>query len=168
MTEQRYKSQRDYIASLISEYNKAILKLQKKGRHVEAVEYIQKKKRLEEALKQTDNVEVAYQMLTSNSSLNAWFSKTMGLSIALADLACFYADQANNFLDGHNLFQSVETKEEMKRIREGIQDFRNFYNDLTEKQMRIQNFNLFDSLEQSITKSFFEDREMIYYKQYNK
>ena len=168
MTEQRYKSQRDYIASLISEYEKAILKLQKKGRHVEAVEYIQKKKRLEEALKQTDNVEAAYQMLTSNSSLNAWFSKPMGLSIAMADLACFYADLANNFLNSHGLFQSVETKEEMSKIRQGLQDFRNFYNDLTEKQMRIQNFNLFDGLEQSITKSFFEDREMVYYKKYNK
>ncbi len=40
MTEQRYKSQRDYIASLIIEYDKAIIKLQKKGRHIEAVEYI--------------------------------------------------------------------------------------------------------------------------------
>ncbi len=168
MTEQRYKSQRDYIASLIIEYDKAIIKLQKKGRHIEAVEYIQKKKRLEEALKQTDNVEAAYQMLTSNSSLNAWFSKTMGLSIAMADLACFYADLANNFLNSHGLFQSVETKEEMSKIRQGLQDFRNFYNDLTEKQMRIQNFNLFDGLEQSITKSFFEDREMVYYKKYNK
>lgn len=168
MTEQRYKSQRDYIVGLISEYDKAILKLQKKGRHVEAVEYIQKKKRLEEALKQTDNVEAAYQMLISNSSLNTWFSKTMGLSIALADLACFYADLANNFLNSHGLFQSMETKEEMKRIRQGLQDFRDFYNDLTEKQMRIQNFCLFDGLEQSITKSFFEDREMVYYNQYNK
>lgn len=107
-------------------------------------------------------------MLTSNSSLNAWFSKTMGLSIAMADLACFYADLANNFLNSHGLFQSVETKEEMSKIRQGLQDFRNFYNDLTEKQMRIQNFNLFDGLEQSITKSFFEDREMVYYKKYNK
>lgn len=168
MTEQRYKSQRDYIANLISEYEKTILKFQKKGRHIEAVEYIQKKKRLEEALKQTDNVEAAYQMLTSNSSLNSWFTKTMGLSITMADLACFYADLANNFLDSHGLFQSIETKDEMKRIRQGIQDFRNFYNDLTEKQMRVQNFNLFDSLEQSITKSFFEDREMVYYKQYNR
>lgn len=113
-------------------------------------------------------MEAAYQMLTSNSSLNSWFTKTMGLSIAMADLACFYADLANNFLNSHCLFQSVETKDEMKRIRQGIQDFRNFYNDLTEKQMRVQNFNLFDSLEQSITKSFFEDREMIYYKQYNR
>lgn len=56
----------------------------------------------------------------------------------------------------------------MSKIRQGLQDFRNFYNDLTEKQMRIQNFNLFDGLEQSITKSFFEDREMVYYKKYNK
>lgn len=78
MTEQRYKSQRDYIASLIIEYDKAIIKLQKKGRHIEAVEYIQKKKRLEEALKQTDNVEAAYQMLTSNSSLNACFLRQWG------------------------------------------------------------------------------------------
>lgn len=31
MTEQRYKSQRDYIASLIIEYDKAILKLQKRA-----------------------------------------------------------------------------------------------------------------------------------------
>lgn len=168
MSEQSHKSQRDYIVSLISEYDKAILKFQKKGRHVEAIEFIQKKKRLEDALRQTDKVEAAYQMLTSNSSLNSWFTKTMGLSIALADLACFYADLANNFLDSHGLFQSVETKEEMKRIRQGIQDFRNFYNDLTEKQMRIQNFNLFDGLEKSITKSFFEDREMVHYNQYNK
>lgn len=92
----------------------------------------------------------------------------MGLSIAMADLACFYADLANNFLNSHGLFQSVKTKEEMSKIRQGLQDFRNFYNDLTEKQMRIQNFNLFDGLEQSITKSFFEDREMVYYKKYNK
>lgn len=168
MTEQRYKPQRDNIASLVSEYEKTIFKLQKKGRHVEAVEFIQKKKRLEEALKQTDNVESAYQMLTSNSALNTWFSKTMSLSIAMADIACFYADLANSFLDSHDLMQSVETKEEMKRIRQGVQDFRNFYNDLTEKQMRVQNFNLFDSLEQSITKSFFEDREMVYYKEYSK
>lgn len=168
MTEQRYKSQRDYIVGLISEYDKAILKLQKKGRHVEAVEYIQKKKRLEEALKQTDNAEAAYKMLISNSSLNAWFSKTIGLSITMADLACFYADLVNNFLDNHGLFQSVETKEKMKCIRQGVQDFRNFYNDLTEKQLKIQSFDLFDSLEQSITKSFFEDREMVYYKQHNK
>lgn len=168
MTEQHYKSQRNYIVSLIAKYEKAILRLQKKGQHIEAIEYIQKKKRLEEALKQKDNVEAAYQMLVSNASLNTWFSKTMSLAIAMADLACFYADLANNFLDGHGLFQSLETKEEMKRIREGLQNFRNFYNDLTEQQMKIQNFNLFDSLEQSITKSFFEDREMIYYKQYNK
>lgn len=168
MIEQRYKSQRDYIESLITQYEKAILKLQKKGRHIEAVEYIQKKKKLEEALNQTDNVESAYQMLVSNSALNGWFSKTMSLSIALADLACFYADMANNFLDSHNLMQSVETQEEIKHIRDGVQAFRNFYNDLTEKQMRIQNFNLFDNLEQSITKSFFQDREMVYYNQYNK
>lgn len=92
----------------------------------------------------------------------------MSLSIALADLACFYADMANNFLDSHNLMQSVETQEEIKHIRDGVQAFRSFYNDLTEKQMRIQNFNLFDNLEQSITKSFFQDREMVYYNQYNK
>lgn len=168
MTEQRYKSKRDYIVSLVSEYEKTILKLQKKGRHVEAIEFTQKKKRLEDALKQTDNVESAYRMLTSNSALNGWFSKTMGLSIAMVDIACFYADLANNFLDSHGLMQSIETKEEMKRLRKGVQDFRDFYNDLTEKQMRVQNFNLFDSLEQSITKSFFEDREMVYYKEFNK
>ncbi len=168
MIEQRYKSQREYIANLIAGYEKAILKLQKKGRHIEAVEYIQKKKKLEEALKQTDNVESAYQILISNPSLNSWFSKTMSLAIALSDLSCFYADQANNFLDRHSLMQSIETQEEIKKIREGMQNFRNFYNDLTEKQMRIQNFNLFDSLEQSIAKSFFEDREMVYYNQYNK
>ena len=71
-------------------------------------------------------------------------------------------------MNSHGLFQSVETKEEITRIRKGIQDFRNFYNDLTENQMRLQNLSLFDGLEQSITKSFFEDREMFYYKQYNK
>lgn len=168
MVEQRYKSQREYIASLTAGYEKAILKLQKKGRHIEAVEYIQKKKKLEEALRQTDNVEAAYQILSSNPALNAWFSKTMSLAIALSDLACFYADQANNFLERHNLMQSIEAQEEIKKIREGVQNFRNFYNDLTEKQMRIQNFSLFDNLEESIAKSFFEDREMVYYNEYNK
>lgn len=168
MVEQRYKSQREYIASLTAGYEKAILKLQKKGRHIEAVEYIQKKKKLEEALRQTDNVKAAYQILSSNPALNAWFSKTMSLAIALSDLACFYADQANNFLERHNLMQSIEAQEEIKKIREGVQNFRNFYNDLTEKQMRIQNFSLFDNLEESIAKSFFEDREMVYYNEYNK
>lgn len=168
MVEQRYKSQREHIAGLVAGYEKAILKLQKKGRHIEAVEYIQKKKKLEEALRQTDNVEAAYQILSSNPALNAWFSKTMSLAIALSDLACFYADQANSFLERHNLMQSIEAQEEIKKIREGVQNFRNFYNDLTEKQMRIQNFSLFDNLEESIAKSFFEDREMVYYNEYNK
>lgn len=168
MVEQRYKSHREHIAGLVASYEKVILKLQKKGRHIEAVEYIQKKKKLEEALKQTDNVEATYQILISNPALNAWFSKTMSLAVALSDLACFYADQANNFLERHNLMQSLETQEEIKKIREGMQNFRNFYNDLTEKQMRIQNFNLFDNLEESIAKSFFEDREMVYYNEYNK
>lgn len=113
-------------------------------------------------------MEAAYQILSSNPALNAWFSKTMSLAIALSDLACFYADQANNFLERHNLMQSIEAQEEIKKIREGVQNFRNFYNDLTEKQMRIQNFSLFDNLEESIAKSFFEDREMVYYNEYNK
>lgn len=50
MTEQRYKSQRDYIASLIIEYDKAILKLQKKGRHIEAVELFRKRNGLKKHL----------------------------------------------------------------------------------------------------------------------
>lgn len=168
MIEQRYKPQRDYIAGLIAGYEKAILKLQKKGRHIEAVEYIQKKKKLEEALKQTDNVEAAFQLLTSNHALNLWFSKTMSLAIATADLACFYADQANNFLGRHKLVGSLETQEEIKKIQEGMQNFRNFYSDLAEKQIKTQSFDLFDSLEESIAKSFFTDREMVYYNEYNK
>lgn len=168
MVEQRYKSQREYIAGLVAGYEKAILKLQKKGRHIEAVEYIQKKKKLEEALKQTDNVEAAFQLLTSNHALNLWFSKTMSLAIATADLACFYADQANNFLRQHNLAGSIETQEEIKKIQEGMQNFRNFYSDLAEKQIKTQSFDLFDSLEESIAQSFFTDREMVYYNEYNK
>lgn len=161
------KSQREVIVKLVSEYDKAILKLQRKGKHIESIELIKKKKQLEKALKQNDNVESAYKILASNSSLNSWFSKTMGLTIAMADLACFYADLVNNFLGSHGLFQSIETKNKMEKVREEIQNFRNFYNDLTENQMKIQNYCLFNSLEQSITKSFFEDREMVYYKEFN-
>ena len=75
---------------------------------------------------------------------------------------------ANSFFEKHSLFQSVEKKAELAKIQEGLKAFRNFYSDLTEKQMQIQNYNLFDSLESAITKGMFEDREMIYYNEHSK
>lgn len=164
----KYEMSREYLQERIAACDRGIAKLSRAKNYVKAQELMRKKKELKKMLNMTDNVEEAYKVLSSNKTLNSFLAKTMGLTISLADLALFYSDIANDFFEKHSLFQSVEKKAELEKIQEGLKAFRNFYNDLTEKQMQIQNYNLFDSLESVITKGMFEDREMIYYKEHSK
>lgn len=165
---EKYKMSREYLQECIAACDRGIAKFSRAKNYVKAQELMRKKKEIEKMLNMTDNVEEAYKVLSSNKTLNSFLAKTMGLTISLADLALFYSDTANSFFEKHSLFQSVEKKAELAKIQEGLKAFRNFYSDLTEKQMQIQNYNLFDSLESAITKGMFEDREMIYYNEHSK